>query len=164
MGAGGPETALRELAAAQGRAADRITLLRLRLARVLSSAAATGPEGGRLQADWLHRVYPRLGELSRALRVSQEDLRRHADRLERGRGRRLGGYAGAGFLGRGDRAREQVRQVAADGGFRGHSLGASIGGYPLGAARVRPALPHPSEALGVGTPVYEDEDGPSEER
>ena len=70
-------------------------------------------------------------------------------------GRRLGGYAGAGFLGRGEEASRHVHDVAA---FVGTRHGASIGGYPLLPEAGRAAPAHPSHALGAVTPEYEDGD------
>ncbi|GAA1721025.1 hypothetical protein [Brachybacterium phenoliresistens] len=143
---------LHRLAAAHRRAADRLTLLRLRLARGMSAL-----EGGVVHETWVEEVYPGIGALVRALRADHDRLEAEAAAAERASGRRMGGYAGAGFLGRGDRAREQVEQVRQVIAFRGHDLGASIGGYPL-SPRGRAVPPHPSETLGAATPGYEDED------
>jgi len=147
---------LHELAAEHRRAADRLTLLRLRLARGMS-ALDGGAGGGAVHEAWVEEVYPGIGALVRSLRAGHDRLEAAAASAERASGRRMGGYAGAGFLGRGDRAREQVEQVLQVIAFRGHDLGASIGGYPL-SPRGRAVAPHPSEALGAATPGYEDED------
>src|SRR5690606_5591273 len=116
------------------RAADRLTLLRLRLARGMS-ALAEGEGTSTVHERWVQEVYPALGRATQELRVRRRLLEQQADAAERAGGRRMGGYQGAGFLGRGDRAREQIRQVV---DFRGHQLGASIGGWPLAAAEASP--------------------------
>lgn len=162
--AGRPQD-LRTLAEAHRRAADRLTLLRLRLTRGMSDLTGTGRPAGTAapvqeelaaaRARWVEEVSPALGRTAQDLRALRLRLEQQADAAERAGGRRMGGYQGAGFLGRGDRAREQVRQVAE---FPGHRLGASIGGWPLPAAGTGPAMPHPSDVLGAGTPAYEDED------
>jgi hypothetical protein len=66
----------------------------------------------------------------------------------------MGGYTGAGFLGRGEEASRHVHEVAS---FVGTEHGASIGGYPLQPSAQEGLLAHPSYALGIETPDFEDE-------
>lgn len=151
---------LRGQAAALRRAADRLTLLRLRLANTIAGVAraedaATRELGERLHARWTGTEYPELGRIAGGLRSSAAVLEEVAVRLERRSGRRLGGYAGAGFLGRGDEALRHVGDVA---GFVGTRHGASIGGFPLLPTGAEGFLAHPSHTLGIQTPDYDEAD------
>lgn len=155
-----PVRDLRSQAQKMRRAADRLTLLRLRLANSLgelsrSEDAPTRRFGEVLLDRWTGQEYAELGRLSSGLRGAAGRLERAALAEERVSGRRLGGYAGAGFLGRGDDAHRHVDEVAE---FIGTREGASIGGYPLAAesAAVLPA--HPSHTLGIDTPDYDERD------
>lgn len=155
----GDAPALRALADAQRRAADRLTLLRLRLANTLAGAA--GAEDARLRAigvqvheRWTLEEHPALGRVATGLRAAATRLEDAAIAAERRSGRRLGGYAGAGFLGRGDEAGRHVREVAS---FLGTEHGASIGGYPLRPSGRDALLAHPSSTLGTRTPDFDDE-------
>ena len=139
--------------------ADRLTLLRLRLANSLADAA--GAEDPRLRAvgaqvheRWTLREHPELGRLATGLRAAAKRLEEAAVLAERRSGRRMGGYAGAGFLGRGEEASRHVREVAS---FVGTEHGASIGGYPLRPGAHEGLLAHPSYTLGIETPDFDDE-------
>ena len=152
--------AMRGHADALRRAADRLTLLRLRLANTvvdLSAAedGATRELGERIHERWILREYPELGRIASGLRASARRLDAAAVAAERSTGRRLGGYSGAGFLGRGDEAHRHVADVAA---FVGTAQGASIGGYPLLPEQEDGVLAHPSHTLGIDTPDYDDGD------
>lgn len=156
--------ALRDHADALRRAADRITLLRLRVSNGIlevtrSSDASTRSIAEHTHETWTTEEYAQLGRIATGLRASAKQLDDHATSRERVTGRRMGGYAGAGFLGRGDEARHHVEDVAR---FVGTQHGASIGGDPLlpqPGPDQSPAgfLPHPSDTLGAPTPDYEDE-------
>lgn len=171
---------LHQQAEAIRHAADRLTLLRLRLARTLSESAAsaasaesagspasagsaapaapaTGDEGRgaeEILERWTAEQYPQLGSVVGQLRRRAASLEDAARCSERSSGRRLGGYAGAGFLGRGDDAREHVTSVAQSIGasvLSGAEHGASIGGYPLEATPTEElALQDVSVELGAG--------------
>lgn len=151
---------LRSYAQQMRRAADRLTLLRLRLANSLGELSRARDEPTRrfaagLLDRWTGTEYAELGRISGGLRASAARLEEAALAAERSSGRRLGGYAGAGFLGRGDDAHRHVTEVA---GFVGTREGASIGGFPL-SAEPQAVLPaHPSHTLGVDTPDYDDAD------
>ncbi|WP_114856510.1 hypothetical protein [Brachybacterium sp. YJGR34] len=150
---------LRNQAAALRHAADRLTLLRLRLANAIAETnRAEDPRaralGEQVHARWSHAESPELGRIANGLRASADRLDRIATAEERRGGRRLGGYQGAGFLGRGDDAHRHVGAVAA---FVGTRHGASIGGYPLLPPAEEGFLAHPSHTLGLDTPDYEDE-------
>lgn len=152
--------ALREQAAALRRAADRLTLLRLRLAHVIvevSRAQDVGTQelGEQIHERWTAQQYPELGRIAGGLRGAARRLDEAALVAERRSGRRLGGYAGAGFLGRGDEARRHVQDVAA---FVGTRHGASIGGFPLLPGADQGLLAHPSHTLGIDTPAYDESD------
>jgi len=151
---------LRALADAQRRGADRLTLLRLRLANTLVEAGrAEDPHargiGERVHEHWTLEEHPELGRLATGLRAAAKRLDEAAVRAERLSGRRMGGYTGAGFLGRGEEASRHVREVAA---FVGTEHGASIGGFPLQPNAQEGFLAHPSSALGIETPDFDDED------
>ncbi|MGP9537684.1 hypothetical protein ACT3SP_06705 [Brachybacterium sp. AOP43-C2-M15] len=151
---------LRGQAAALRRAADRLTLLRLRLSHVLVDASrsvhpGTRELGERLHDRWTQSEYPELGRLASGLRAAAKRLDEAALIAERRSGRRMGGYAGAGFLGRGDEARLHVEDVAA---FVGGRHGASIGGFPLLPGDEEGLLAHPSHTLGIDTPAYDETD------
>ena len=152
--------ALRGHADALRRAADRLTLLRLRLANTLVDLTGAEDEGTRAVGEGLHEhwtlvEYPELGRIASGLRASARRLESTAVAAERSTGRRLGGYAGAGFLGRGDEAHRHVADVAA---FVGTEQGASIGGYPLLPGAEEDFLAHPSHTLGIETPDYDEGD------
>ena len=151
--------ALRGLAEAQRRAADRLTLLRLRLANTLADAARSeDPQlreiGARAHERWTLEEHPELGRLAAGLRAAATRLDDAAVLAERRSGRRLGGYTGAGFLGRGEEASRHVHEVAS---FVGTEHGASIGGYPLRPGAHEGLLAHPSYTLGIETPDFDDE-------
>lgn len=160
--------ALREQAAAMRRAGDRLTLLRLRVANAIAAVCTAEDPAARELGEEIHEAWTdgasaELSRFSASLRSAAKRLETAAVAGERTSGRRLGGYSGAGFLGRGAEASHHVHDVAA---FVGTRHGASIGGYPLlpeaqagsgsGAGPVAPA--HPSDSLGIATPAYEDED------
>lgn len=158
---------LRHHASALRRGADRLTLLRLRVSHGLGALAGSGPDpsgadgpaagealGEDLLEQWTEGAYPALGRAAAMLRGRAGELVRHAERIERRSGRRLGGYAGAGFLGRGEEAGRHVRAVAR---FVGAEQGAGIGGFPLPGGAT-PAPLHVSDDLGQSTPD-ELEDG-----
>ena len=151
---------LRGQAAAMRRAGDRLTLLRLRLSNAIAALSAQEEPGARalgerIRESWTGSASPELGRIAAALRGSAKHLETVAVAGERTSGRRLGGYAGAGFLGRGEEASRHVHDVAA---FVGTRHGASIGGYPLLPEAGRAAPAHPSHSLGAVTPEYEDGD------
>jgi hypothetical protein len=151
---------LRGQAAALRRAADRLTILRLRVANTIAGLAraedpATRGLGARIHARWTATEQPELGRIAGGLRSSAAVLEEVAVRVERRCGRRLGGYAGAGFLGRGDEALRHVEDVA---GFVGTRHGASIGGFPLLPTGAEGLLAHPSHTLGIETPDYDEAD------
>ncbi|MCT1774815.1 hypothetical protein [Brachybacterium sp. p3-SID957] len=157
--------ALRDHADALRRAADRFTLLRLRVSNAVlevtrSSDPRTRRIGEDLREQWSSEQYAELGRIATGLRASARRLDEQATVLERSSGRRMGGYAGAGFLGRGDDARHHVDEVARFVGaqhFAGTQHGASIGGFPLSPQAEEGFLPHPSHAVGAVTPDYEDQ-------
>lgn len=163
--------ALRDHADALRRAADRFTLLRLQVASALLEIARSSDEKDRsaqeLRERWTTREDAELGRIATGLRAGAKQLDEQALALERSSGRRMGGYGGAGFLGRGDQARHHVDEVAR---FVGTQHGAMIGGFPLadaeGPAQERPLhpgaqpiafLPHPSHTLGEATPDYDED-------
>lgn len=142
------------------RAADRLTILRLRLANTIVELSGAEDEevralGEEIHAQWTAEEYPELGRIASGLRASARRLDAAALAAERTTGRRLGGYSGAGFLGRGDEAQHHVEDVAA---FIGTSQGASIGGYPLLPGTEDGFLAHPSHTLGITTPDYDEAD------
>lgn len=153
---------LREHAAALRHGADRLTLLRLRLANTIvdvtrSEDSATRRLGEQVRECWTAQQYLELGRIAAGLRSSARRLDGIAIAGERTSGRRLGGYEGAGFLGRGDDAHRHVGEVAE---FVGTARGASIGGFPFGPTADEGLLAHPSHTLGIDTPAYdEDADG-----
>lgn len=152
---------LRAQAAALRRAADRLTILRLRLANtIVDVSCAEDPTirelGEQIHERWTLDQYPELGRVATGLRASAKRLDAAVLDIERTSRRRLGGYAGAGFLGRGDAAHQHVEDVAA---FVGTQHGASIGGYPLRPSSAEGFLAHPSHALGTDTPDYDEADG-----
>ncbi|GAA4530298.1 hypothetical protein GCM10023160_30980 [Brachybacterium paraconglomeratum] len=149
---------LRGHADALRRAADRLTILRLRLANSLVDVTLSEDQesreiGERVHERWTLEQYPELGRVASGMRASAKQLDGAALASERSSGRRLGGYSGAGFLGRGDDAHRHVQDVAA---FVGTEHGASIGGFPLlpGVGGGLPA--HPSHTLGIDTPDYDE--------
>ena len=148
---------LRSHAATLRRGADRLTLLRMRPAHVVAAAAEEAGEDAALEAlheRWTLTAYPALGRAAAELRRRATVLEETATDRERRSGRRLGGYTGAGFLGRGEEAGQQVREVAR---FMGAEHGAGIGGFPLPAGEAPRPL-HVSDQLGQATPEIEDED------
>lgn len=150
---------LRALADAQRRAADRLTLLRLRLANTLAESVRseeprTREIGERIHERWTLEEHPELGRLASGLRAAAKRLEESATQVERRSGRRMGGYTGAGFLGRGREASRHVHEVAS---FVGTEHGASIGGFPLRPSPQEGLLAHPSYALGIETPDFDDE-------
>lgn len=154
---------LRAHAAALRHGADRLTLLRLRLANTIvdvtrSEDPATRRLGEQIRECWTDQQYTELGRLAAGLRTSAKRLDEVAVADERTSGRRLGGYQGAGFLGRGDDAHRHVGEVAE---FVGTTRGASIGGFPLVPSVEEGLLAHPSHTLGIDTPAY-DEDAVAE--
>lgn len=149
---------LRGHAAALRRAADRLTLLRLRLANSLVDVTLSEDPGIRgigeeIHERWTLDQYPELGRVASGMRSSARQLEGVAVAAELSSGRRLGGYSGAGFLGRGDDAHRHVQDVAA---FVGTEHGASIGGYPLLPSADESLLAHPSHTLGIDTPDYDE--------
>lgn len=142
------------------RAADRLTILRLRLANTIADLTRADERGTRMLGEeiherWMLEDYPELGRIAGGLRASARRLDATAVAVERSTGRRLGGYAGAGFLGRGDEAHRHVEDVAA---FVGTEQGASIGGFPLLPGAEDGFLAHPSHTLGIDTPEYDEGD------
>lgn len=158
---------LRGHADALRRAADRVTLLRLRLSNTISDVSRSENPvarhiGEEIHELWSAREYTELGRVVTGMRASAAQLEEIATAKERSSGRRLGGYAGAGFLGRGHQAHLHIDQVARQVGavahFDGGQHGASIGGFPLVPQAVEGFLPHPSHTLGTETPDYDEED------
>lgn len=150
---------LRGRADALRRAADRLTILRLRLANSLVDATRVEDPSLRERVQGLHErwtleQYPQMGRIARRLRSSAKQLDAVAVAAERSSGRRLGGYAGAGFLGRGDEAHRHVADVVA---FVGTAHGASIGGFPLRPGAEEDPPVHPSHTLGTETPDYDEQ-------
>lgn len=142
------------------RAADQLTILRLRLANAIVDLSGAQDDGIRLLGEEIHEhwtveEYPELGRIASGLRASARRLDAIAVATERSTGRRLGGYGGAGFLGRGDEAHLHVADVAA---FVGTEQGASIGGFPLLPGSEDGFLTHPSHTLGIATPDYDEVD------
>lgn len=157
---------LRGYASSLRRAADRLTLLRLRLANTISEVTrsehpAARRIGEQTHERWSAHEYGELGRVVTGLRASAAWLDEIAATQERSSGRRLGGYAGAGFLGRGDDAHlhigEVARHVGEAVGFEGGQHGASIGGFPLAPRADDGLLPHPSHTLGTDTPDYDED-------
>ncbi|ASK66500.1 hypothetical protein CFK39_12525 [Brachybacterium avium] len=151
---------LRRQADSLRRAADRLTILRLRLANTIVDLTRAEDRGTRMLGEeihehWMQEHYPELGRIAGGLRASARRLDATAVAAERSTGRRLGGYAGAGFLGRGDDAHRHVADVAA---FVGTEQGASIGGFPLLPGAEDGFLAHPSHTLGIDTPEYDEGD------
>lgn len=156
---------LRTQADALRRGADRFTLLRLRVSNtILEATRSEDPTTRRIAEEthdrWTSEEYVELGRIASGLRSSAKLLEQCATTRERTSGRRMGGYGGAGFLGRGDDAHRHVGEVAR---FVGTQHGASIGGFPLSAAAEIGFLPHPSHTLGAITPDYEDDEDADEE-
>lgn len=156
--------ALRDQAAAMRRAADRVTLMRLRLANSIaetasSQDAATRDLGEDLRHRWNDQEYVELGRIARSLRTGAKELEAAATGLERTTGRRMGGYQGAGFLGRGQQAQQHVASVAH---FVGSQQGASIGGYPLAPGHAGSPAPSLGDTLGIPTPDYDEDAEPAE--
>ena len=156
---------LRGHAGALRRAADRLTLLRLRLSNTIGDVSASEEPvarriGEEIHERWSTREYAELGRIVTGMRSSAAQLEQIATATERSAGRRLGGYTGAGFLGRGDEAHRHVDEVARQVGevaqFDGGQHGASIGGFPLVPPTAEGHLPHPSHTLGTQTPDYDD--------
>lgn len=150
--------ALRDHADALRRAADRFTLMRLRVSNVIlevsrSEDPAARQIGEDVRERWSSQEHAELGRVASGLRASAQRLDAQATALERATGRRMGGYSGAGFLGRGDDARQHVGDVAM---FFGTQRGASIGGFPLAPPVEASFLPHPSHTVGAVTPDYDD--------
>lgn len=149
---------LRRQSAMLRRAADRLTLLRLRLANTIAEVSRSrDPDTGRL-ARQVHEhfsdhEYPELGRVAAGMRAMARSLEEAATSRERAGGRRLGGYGGAGFLGRGNDAHQHVGEVAR---FVGTQHGASIGGFPLVPNSEGGFLPHVSHSLGTDTPDYDE--------
>lgn len=144
---------MRRQAAAMRREADRLGMLRLRLSSAFvslrgSDDAGAAAVGSRLHGHWTAEEYAALGRISQRLRAMATSLEESADAQERTHGRRLGGYAGAGFLGRGQEARQQVDRVRE---FLGSHHGMEIGWgesiAPVGGEPARPTA-HASHALG----------------
>lgn len=155
-------SALRAHAAELRRAADRFSLIRLRLGNVIARARDSDDADVRaiardLHEHWTAVEFTELGRIATGLRTSAKRMEGAAIQIERSGGRRLGGYAGAGFLGRGDDARRKVQQVAR---FVGSRHGAGIGwttvetGSDLSPDAGESFLPHPSHTLGAATPGY----------
>lgn len=155
------EQGMRAQASAMRREADRLAMLRLRLSAAFvelsgSEDGDTAALGDRMHGHWTAEEYIALGRISSRLRAMARSLEESAVAEERVQGRRMGGYGGAGFLGRGDQARQRVDEVRE---FVGSHHGAEIGWgeslAPLGESGA-PVMPsaHPSEALGEITPVY----------
>lgn len=157
---------LRDHAGALRRAADRLTLLRLRLSNTIGDVSGSeDPTARRIGEEtherWSTREYAELGRIVTGMRSSAAQLEETATATERSAGRRLGGYAGAGFLGQGDEAHRHVGEVARQVGevaqFDGGQHGASIGGFPLVPPAAQGYLPHPSHTLGTETPDYDED-------
>lgn len=156
---------LRAQATSMRRAADRLTLLRLRLSSLIAEAAVSAEPAGQgvaksIHDHWIAAEFPSLGRIAGALRAGAKELERAAQLAERSAGRRLGGYGGAGFLGRGNAAHRQVWEVAsyiAGPQLAASEHGASIGGYPLApdGHSTESFLAHPSHSVGIDTPAYE---------
>lgn len=150
---------LRAQAAAFRHAADRLTLLRLRIGNSITELSQSEDEwtrdlGEQVHDRWTLTELPELGRLASGLRGTAKRLEQAAVQAERTTGRRLGGYAGAGFLGRGAEAQHHVHDVAK---FVGTRHGAEIGGFPLLPDTAGAMLPHPSHTLGIETPDYEED-------
>lgn len=154
---------LRDQAAQLSRAADRFSLLRLRIAHSIARVSDSEDPGTRsfgeqIRAHWSAEEYAEIGRIAVGLRASARRLLEIAVAQERASGKRMGGYQGAGFLGRGEAARERVGEVAE---FAGSLRGASIGGFPIapssGTGETGAFMPHASHALGAPTPDYEEE-------
>lgn len=155
-----PPQALRGQAAAMRRAADRFTLMRLRLANSIAETASSPDAPTRdfsedLRHRWNDEEYIELGRIARSLRTGAKELDAAATGLERTTGRRLGGYQGAGFLGRGQEAQHHVADVAH---FVGSQQGASIGGFPLPAGPAVSPAPSLADTLGIPTPDYDEDE------
>lgn len=149
--------ALRALADRCRRAADRLVLLRLRLARTVGDSGL-----GEASDAWVHGIHPAVAAESSRLHRHAATLREAADRVEQECGVRLGGYGGAGYLGAGSPRPDHVREVAGSLGARsGADLGAPL--RPTGAAREDwwPVLPgrEASQAIGAAaTPAPPEDD------
>ena len=129
---GSPRTrALRTLAQEHRRAADRLVLLRLRMARAFAEVGGAQPDTALddLHRVWTARHYADIGALATRLRSTSTQLGDAAQRLERAEGSRMGGYAGAGYLGAGDRAAARARERARTFAARSSAdLGGALGG------------------------------------
>src|SRR5699024_5214144 len=107
---------LREHATALRHGADRLTLLRLRLSNTIADVTraehtAARRLGEQVRARWTDQEHLELGRVAAGLRAGAKRLDGIATAVERTSGRRLGGYEGAGFLGRGDDAHRHVGDV-----------------------------------------------------
>lgn len=125
---------LRSAAAAHRRAADSLTVQRLRLMRTITA-----------QPGELHTA---VRELIVRLREAADCLDRHATALDHRFGRRMGGYDGAGFLGTGGEAAQWVaRRSGALWDLRSRDLtGIAPGLGSMSASAV-------SERLGAGEAI-----------
>ncbi len=155
--------ALRAQAVQLRRAADRISLLRLRITNTFAQGTGSGNEPAReiytdLQQRWNTVQYSALGTIGTTLRRSAKALDSRALAAERSSGRRLGGYAGAGFLGSGReasvRVSEVVRSIGAD---HGASIGWQVvlcdGGLaPLSQDRFMPRIVEANAGSTAATP------------
>lgn len=159
------QSGLREQAAQLRRAADRFSLMRLRLSGSIAQITESGDPrtravGEEIREHWSAEEYAELGRVAAGLRESARRLDELALAHERSTGKRMGGYAGAGFLGKGRAASRRVDEVAQ---FVGSRSGASIGGYPLAPNAVSGSeagaafMPHTSHSLGAPTPDYDDD-------
>lgn len=139
------------------RSADRLVLLRLRVARAIGGG---GFDTASTDA-WVHRIHPAVAAESSQPHHYALAPRDAADRAERDRGVRLGGYRGAGYLGSGSPPDAHVREVAT---FLGARSGADLGSPPIMTDGVRedwwPVLPgrDASQAIGAPTPEPPEDD------
>lgn len=152
---------LRDLALAHRRAADRLVLLRLRMARSFvdaeEQAGSPGPEVLQdLHETWTGQIYGRIGALSTRLRSGSTQLADAARDAERAEGSRMGGYRGAGYLGAGDAAERRARHLAQSLAARSSAqLGQAVPPWD-GAVLPASAVSHAVGSAGI-TPTEDDE-------
>lgn len=154
MSADGPRD-LAELAARMRRAADRLVMLRLRVARSLAEAG----EGAVVEADrWNAVAQPAVAAGSALLRRQSAELRQIADALDDRRGARLGGHDGAGYLGAGRITTGRLQEIATALGARpDQGVTVEAGHGIVAPSGERPSAHEVSEALGSSEAIRSTE-------
>lgn len=107
---------LRELARAHRRAADRLVILRLQMARALADTdegAGRSAALGLLRSAWADEHYPAVAEISARLRAASDSLAAAAREKSLGGRVPMGGRESAAYLGSGADAAGSVGRVHA---------------------------------------------------